>query len=608
MVMPVVIGDAGSLGRDIAPTDYALGWKVTGLPGAAVSLDTWQTLLESRLRAILTAIITADAPTGLTLSNLSFTGPTTIQLDYMVGGHASQLTVDLAALFPTTGLPSPLGLTGALGSLASMPHADHGHGLPSRAAGDTPIIGIDHLANAPGGGFGMRLGFNASTGAPEFVPENMGVGLSLNTPQPVGLASAPVVGMDPAASHADHGHELAARSVGIAELAAAPNASAYGMYLGFDPTTGEPAVLSAGGGTFLSQSDTPAAYGTTGMVPEINTVGDALVFGGPYQPLTAPIPPTQVRVTDAFDGFLEYTWAADPDAASYEYQRKATSAPWPPGDGTPLTTTSIRNGTPLALTAYDFRVRAVSTGGHLRSSWIELLNVPVIATPTPGTSLTHSLVRVRSRTLSFSWDDLDVDNGGAGQTRVVKQTRYEYQYREEGLTVWGAAVEHTDHTGHEIDSLTNGTMYEARVRGVVRRSDGSMSEINGAYSGASNPEKPVKTTVTLTYGVAATRTGMITAPRTLELTPGAGSQIEITNTMNPVLAGEFYALDIDRGEQYARNYNIVVLETRPLPSDITMGADYMAEAEPTPGTGPRRYSVGPAVATSSTQPWLIEVN
>lgn len=116
----------------------------------------------------------------------------------------------------------------------------------------------------------------------------------------------------------------------------------------------------------------------------------------------------------------------------------------------------------------------------------------------------------------------------------------------------------------------------------------------------------MKDTVTLSYGVADTRTGAITSPRTVDLTPGTGSVIEITNAANPATAGQFYALDVDRGPEYAQNYNIISLETRPLPSDITAGADFMAEADV--NTGARRYSVGPTIAITATQLWYIEVN
>ena len=74
----------------------------TGPPGEAVSMDTWQVLLETRLRAILTAIITADAPTGITLTDLSIDAPMTLKLEYMVGGSAAELTLDLSTLFPMT--------------------------------------------------------------------------------------------------------------------------------------------------------------------------------------------------------------------------------------------------------------------------------------------------------------------------------------------------------------------------------------------------------------------------------------------------------------------------------------------------------------------------
>ena len=80
---------------------------------------------------------------------------------------------------------------------------------------------------------------------------------------------------------------------------------------------------------------------------------------------------------------------------------------------------------------------------------------------------------------------------------------------------------------------------------------------------------------------------------------------EITNAVNPVVDGQFYAMDISRGDEYASDYSITVLETRPLATDITAGSSYVAESEP--ATGPRRYSVGPATTNNQTQIWYVEV-
>ena len=141
--------------------------------------------------------------------------------------------------------------------------------------------------------------------------------------------------------------------------------------------------------------------------------------------------------------------------------------------------------------------------------------------------------------------------------------------------------------------------------GTVERSDMSRTDVVGPWSGASNAETPVKNTVTLTYGVSDSRTGTITAPRTIEIPLTGGVTFEITNAGNPALDGQFYVMDLARGPEYDRVYDLTVLETRPLPTDITAGSTYMAEPEP--ASGPRRYSVGPAVATSATQLWYIEV-
>ena len=184
-------------------------------------------------------------------------------------------------------------------------------------------------------------------------------------------------------------------------------------------------------GTFLSHNDTPAAFGTSGMALVANATGDALVFGGPFQPLDAPAAPSNVRATDAFDGSLEMRFNSVTGATMYEWQSKANGQPWPGLPGTMITGTTVGQ-TNLALGNYDFRVRAVGSGGLLQSAWSQVLNIPIIATPTPGTSTSNSLTRAGNRRLRFDWQTLDVNNGGSGSGRVVKSARYEYQIREVG--------------------------------------------------------------------------------------------------------------------------------------------------------------------------------
>ena len=600
MVQPVVIGDPGSLGRSIQPTDYATGWKTSGPPNQAVSLDSWQDLLEISLRSVLTSIIQTDAPSGLTLQDLVIEAPITLKLEFTVAGHAAEISVDLSTLYQSTGIPSNVAEAGALGSVDGLTHPDHAHGLPSRARSETPIVGLDQMAAAPPSGRGMRLGFDATTGDPEYVAEQSGTSLGSAIPEPVG--GTPDPGSRTEALPEDHVHGIAARSVGFAELLAAPTTADRGRAIGFDLTTGEPTTIDSGGGTFLSQTDTPSAYATTGQVPEINTARDGLVFGGPFQPLVAPADPSNLRATDAFDMSLEMRFNAVAGADHYEWQRRTAGGSWPAVPGTTSNSTTVRM-TAVSLGNYDFRVRAVSPNGHLQSSWVEVLNIPLIATPTPVASVSNVLTRVRSQTLRFRWGDLDVNNGGTGAALVTKHATYDFQYREVGGS-YGALVAHSDLTAVDVDGLTDGTMYEMRVMGTVRRSDMTMTDVVGPWSAASNAEKPVKDTVTLTYGVAATRTGAITAPRDIEVPFTGGATFEITNGANPVTAGQFYALDLARGDEYAHDYNLQALETRPLATDITAGSNYVAEANP--GSGPRRYSVGPSTAIDRTQIWYIE--
>ena len=131
----------------------------------------------------------------------------------------------------------------------------------------------------------------------------------------------------------------------------------------------------------------------------------------------------------------------------------------------------------------------------------------------------------------------------------------------------------------------------------------------GEEQAASVRETPVAPegliTITLMYGVADTRTGPIINPRTIEVPVPGGITFEITNASYPAIDGQFYVMDVARAAGYSRKYDLSVLETRPIPSDITAGSAYRAEAEPV--SGPRRYSVGPSESIDRLQRWHIEL-
>ena len=92
----------------------------------------------------------------------------------------------------------------------------------------------------------------------------------------------------------------------------------------------------------------------------------------------------------------------------------------------------------------------------------------------------------------------------------------------------------------------------------------------------------------------------------MEIPLNDGVEFEAINASYPITNGQYNVMDISRGDEYARAYDISVLETRPLITDITSGSSYMAEDEP--DSGPRRYSVGPSTAVSVTVTWYVEIN
>ena len=341
----VIIGDAASQALDIVPSDFIVGWRTSGLPGEAVSMDSFETLLRLRLRSILTDIITQDAPTGLTLNDITILNNTTVRLEYEVAGHGAHLDVDLAAMFSTAD-PAVIGMSSVVGIDPSFPHGDHGHRLPSRTAGEVPVVGLDQMANAPPAGYGRRISFNPTTGEPEYADEVTGVNLSTNDPQPVGGPGAPSSGVDPTGTPIDHLHEHADRSVTLTKIAAATSVTDYGKAVGYDPTTGEPAALDPPGTTFIGDTDTPVAYGVEGQAPVVNPAGDALEFGRAVH--TDPDSGGSrrgVRATDAFDMFLEIHWNAVAGAEAYEWQRKPSASSEPGPQGTAREPPRCRRGT-----------------------------------------------------------------------------------------------------------------------------------------------------------------------------------------------------------------------------------------------------------------------
>ena len=359
---------------------------------------------------------------------------------------------------------------------------------------------------------------------------------------------------------------------------------------------------SNGVSSFIKLTDTPPDLGTKGQAVVVNDDVDALIFDGPFQRLPAPDSPTNVRATDAFDSRLKVNWNSVEDAESYEWQQRTNGDSWLEEDGT--STESINSGSITVTNAgQDFRVRSVGQGEVLKSDWTELLNIPVIDTPTPDTATSLNLRRVSPGKLRFSWDDLDVNNGGSGSKRVTKNASYRYQYREEGDTTWGST--NTTGTGASVDvsNLTNGTNYEMRVYGTVTNNDGDA--VNGEWSETSDAERPVKNTVTINYGVSDSRTDDIINSRTLEVSISGGSEFDAISSSYPITNGQYNVIDIERGDEYAQVYNLSVLETRPLVTDITTGSSYEAETEP--NSGPRRYSIGPSTAVNVTVTWYLEV-
>ena len=183
--------------------------------------------------------------------------------------------------------------------------------------------------------------------------------------------------------------------------------------------------------------------------------------------------PTSLRAS-AVAGGVQLTWTAPSGTVTgYQYQQR-TGSTWPAswssaGSGTSLTVSGLNAGT-----TYFFRVRAQNAGGAGPAS-DEVSAIPAL--PSPPAAPTGLTATPRNGAVTLSW------------TAVSGATSYDYQFgpARGDLGTWTSAGSGTSVT---VSSLTNGTDYNFRVRGVNAGGVGAPSAVAGATPNASAGAPP----------------------------------------------------------------------------------------------------------------------
>ncbi len=221
------------------------------------------------------------------------------------------------------------------------------------------------------------------------------------------------------------------------------------------------------------------------QVRAVNSAGKSVVSNTAYAtPATVPTAPQNLTLT-AGDRVVTLTWESPISNGGtvitvYEYDyRVGTSgyfSPWISA-GTDLseTVTGLTNGT-----FYQFRVRAKNSvgGGAWSGPYGATPELPIFAPGAPRNLQAFG----SDGGVALIWE-APSDDGGA------TITDYEYRYRENSATTWGAwtSVGWTL-TGKVISGLTNGTTYVFSVRAVNSAGSGSAS-----YTATATPRFIVST-------------------------------------------------------------------------------------------------------------------
>ncbi len=197
-----------------------------------------------------------------------------------------------------------------------------------------------------------------------------------------------------------------------------------------------------------------------------NSAGDGAWSESAY---ATPQPGVPGQVTNlsltAGDGEIDATWDVPSGTITgYDVEYKESSAgSWTDanhsGTSASHTIDSLTNGT-----AYDVRVRAKNGGGN--GAW----SATASATPQPGApgQVTNLALTAGDGEIDATWD---VPSGTI--------TGYDVEYKESSASSWTDAGHSGTDASHSIDSLTNGTGYDVRVR--AKNSSG-----NGAWSGTAS--------------------------------------------------------------------------------------------------------------------------
>ena len=215
-------------------------------------------------------------------------------------------------------------------------------------------------------------------------------------------------------------------------------------------------------------------------VRAVNSAGNSLWAtdsATPAAPVTVPGAPTMDSVTSG-DGTLTVNWsppASDGGSAitAYRVEWKLHTISWTEASGTDLGATArshqitgLTNGT-----LYDVRVHAVNSEGG--GNWATDSGTPAATVTVPGAPTMDSVTSGDS-TLTVNWSPPASDGGSAITAYRVEWKLHTISWTEASGTDLGATAR-----SHQITGLTNGTLYDVRVRAVNSAGNGNWATDSG---------------------------------------------------------------------------------------------------------------------------------
>ena len=225
----------------------------------------------------------------------------------------------------------------------------------------------------------------------------------------------------------------------------------------------------------------------------VNSVGESGYSSSRSGTTTANRPPGDLTVDSIGATAIKLSWTAVPNATEYDIGwRKKVGGTW----ASARAATVERKVPGLDLnTEYEFRVRSVF--GATESEWSD----PLVEATTAGTVSGFTTLSRTGSEITLTWD------------AASSATGYDVQYREGSSGAWSPDPAHrATGTTHTFGSLSPGTAYQFRIRGVFGTDLGGWSTPLDATTPKTVPDPPTIdgapalvefTAISLTIGQAA---------------------------------------------------------------------------------------------------------